>query len=323
MSPVTTLVLAQAASFGVSAFLIVAAARQAEGRTSALGGRVATLWGAALVLSPLFINPFFFDARPDLIAVPLMLAGLLRVERMGAWDARAVLWLVGAVLVREEFAIIAAGCLMFAPAPLGWKWQRRLATASTFVVYFALYWFVVRGHFSDFAADRADQAAGALFAGSGEGVTDFRLQLGLATLAIGGGLVLRGFRWLPAAIPGLVFVAISTKLAEHALNFHYSMFAAPILVVAAIAGLRALAVNPHFLRLVTVATIFAISVSVSLGAHPGGGRFQSEHFGFDESSLPWQRECHALLDNVPSDAGVAMPAMFGARFAGREHVWSI
>ena len=323
ISPAATLAVAQSAAFGVSVYLILRAARQAEGRTSPLGVRVATLWGLALVATPLLINPFFFDARPDLIAVPFMLAALLRVERTRAWDRRALLWLVCAALVREEFAVIGAGCLVLSPAPKGWSWGQRVGAAAALVAYFALYWLVIRGHFSDFAADRADQAAGDLFAGAGVGVAHFRQQLALATLAIGGGLVLRGFRWLPAALPGLVFVAISTKLAEHALNFHYPMFAAPVLVVAAIAGLRALSVNPHFLRLVTVASVFAIAVSASLGAHPGGDRFQSEYFGFDEAAQPWQLECHALLDNIPAEAGVAMPAMFGPRFAGREHVWSI
>lgn len=322
-SPAMILVGGQAIAAGLSAFLVLRAARDAEGGTSVLGARVATLWGMALVATPLLINPFFFDARPDLIAVPFLLAGLLRVERSGAWDRRAFVYLACAALVREEFAVIGAGCIVLSPAPKGWDLRRRAAAAVGLLAYFALYWFVVRGHFSAFAADRADQAAGDLFAGAGEGVSEFRVQLVIATVTVGGGLVLRGFRWLPAAIPGLVFVGISTKLAEHALNFHYPMFAAPVLVVAAIAGLRSLSTNPHFLRLVLLCSLIGVSVSAALGAHPAGDRFQSEYFGFDESAQPWQRECHALLDGIPDDAGVAMPAMFGPRFAGRQHVWSI
>lgn len=322
-SSATVLVAAQSIAFGTAASLIVAAARDAEGGTSRLGSVAVTCWSLALVASPLLVNPFLFDARPDLIAVPFMLAGLLRVERTGGWDRRALLWLICSALVREEFAVIGAGCIVLGPGARGWGWRQRVAAAAGLVAYFALYWFVVRGHFSEFAADRADQAAGDLFAGGGEGVSVFRLHLLVATAAVGGGLALRGFRWLPAAVPGLVFVAISTKLATFALNFHYPMFAAPVLVVAAIAGVRALSTNPRFLRIVWASTVLAVVAGATFGAYPGGERFQSEHFGYEESAQPWQRECHALLGSVPPDAGAAMPAMFGPRFADREHIWSI
>ena len=323
VSSTTVLLTVQALAFGATAALIVAAARDAEGGTSMLGRFAVTAWAVSLIATPLLVNPFLFDARPDLVAVPLLLAGLLRVERTGAWDRRAFLWLIAAALVREEFAVIGAGCVVLTPGGGGWSMRRRMAAATALVAYFAFYWFVVRGHFSAFAADRADQAATDLFAGGGDGVSAFRAHLALAAAGVGGGLLLRGFRWLPAAVPGLVFVAISTKLADHALNFHYPMFAAPILVVAAISGVRALAVNPHFLRIVSAATVIGVAISASLGAYPGAGRFQAEHFGFDEAAQPWQRECHALLGSVPTDEGAAMPAMFGPRFADREHIWSL
>ncbi len=323
LEPARVLVVAQATAFAATVYLVLRASREAEGGMSPLGSVAATAWGLSLCATPLLINPFFFDAHPGLLAVPFLLAGLLRVERSRGWDQRATLLLVLAALVREEFAIIGAGCLVLAPAPNGWRLPKRVTFAAGLVCYFALYWFVGRGFFSEFASDRAGQAAADLFAGDGEAVGAFRTQLAVATLLVGGGLVLRGFRWLPCAVPGLVFVAITTKMAEHALNFHYSMFAAPVLVVAAVAGLRGLSANPDFLRFAWATTLVGAVVSAQLGSHPAGDRFEAEYFGYVQSSQPWQRECHALLGTVGDEEGVAMPAMFGPQFAGREHVWSI
>ena len=286
----------------------------------------------ALAFSPLLVNPFLFDARPDLVAVPLLFTGLLRAERRGGWDRRAMLWLVAAALVREEFAAIGAATLVLSPpstSPERWGLRERVLAACALGAWFALYWWVVRPGFAgEYAGARADEAAADLFATADPDAGRFRRAFLLAALGFGGGLALRGWRWLGPAIPGLVFVALSTKLASFALNFHYSMFAAPALAVASIAGLRTL-IGPRSshdrrrLGVLAASLLAGLLVTRVFGAHPLGERFQAENFGADESVMAFLPECHALLDRIPDDAGAAVVSMFGARFADRSEVWSM
>lgn len=329
------LVVAQSLAFGVAVALLVRAAADAAGADPATKA-LAALWGlVAVAFSPLFVNPFLFDARPDLIAVPLLLAGLLRAERAGGWDGRAFAWLVAATLVREEFAIVAGASLLLtapravdagADAAPRWDLRRRIMATAALGAWFVAYWFVVRPALGEgFAADRADEAAADLFGRGGDAVARYRAQFAVAVLAFGGGLALRGWRWLGAALPGLAFVVATTKLAEHALNFHYAMFAAPGLAVAAVSGLRALSVAPARRRagVLVLAIVVGLVATVTYGAHPAGRRFQAEYFATDADASAWIAECRALLDRIPADAGAAVPPMFGASYADRPVIWSL
>ncbi len=350
------LVLTQSLAFGATLALLFVAAQRAVApllRTADDGTISARTWivltGAwtwvALAGAPLLINPFFFDARPDLVAVPLLLAGLLRVLWRGGWDARAFLWLVAASMVREEFAAIAAASLMLTPPaqrlapgaaetlpPRVWSIPKRALGAAVLGGWFCAYWWGVRPALLDGAASaRALQAAGDLFSSGGPSVGAFRGALAVAVVTFGGGFALRGWRWLGPAIPGLLFVALSSKMADQALNFHYPMFAAPALAVAAIAGLRAFAERAathgaHRRMAVPAlvgASVVAVVVSAAFGAHPLGARFKAEYFAADPSAQPWQAECHALLDQIPEEEGTAVVSMFGAPFSDRAAAWSL
>lgn len=326
------LVVSQAIAFGATVALVISSVFGASGKADDDTPSLVLVGGWSLVAvlgAPLVLNPFLFDARPGLVAVPLLLAALLRAQKRGGWDGVCLALCIGAALVREEFAALAGAALVLSPprtVPVRWGLRNRVLGAALLGAYFAAYWGLVRPSLADgFAAERAAQAANDLFALSGDGVGAFRRDFVLSTLAIGGGLAILGWRWLGTAVAGLVFVAASTKMAEHALNFHYGMFAAPGMIVAAVAGVEKVRSQPKRRRSILLVGALCIGlVSTALfGAHPLGGRFQAAHFGADADAVTWLAECHALVDTVPPEEGVAVASMFGAPLADRAVVWSM
>lgn len=327
------LLLGHALAFGATVALTLracmAAARAPTATSPPWLGGLAAVWALTLVAAAPVVNPFFFDARPDLVAAPLLLAALLRASSRGGWDGWAYAALVAAGMVREEFAAIGAASLVLSPprADRGWDLRRRLLFALPLLAWFAAYWFAVRpGLLDGYGGARANQAVADLFAPTSPGAHRYRLGLTVALLGFGGGFALRGWRWLGPALPGLAFVALTTKQASDALNFHYLMFAAPALIAAAVHGLRSARETTSvrtFAAALALATALGAALSATYAAHPWGARFQAQNFAADPDDAQWLAECHAALDGIPSDEGVAVVGLFGAPFADRADVWSL
>ena len=305
------LAFAQAAAFGGTLALFVRAVGATKG--VAWAGAAAALF----LLSPLVVNPFVFDLRPGVVGVPLVFAGLLRLRRTGTVDAGVVAWLLAAAMVREEFALLGAAGLALAPLPRQGL-RRRLLVAAGLCAYFAAYWFGIRPLLA--GGERADDAAAALFAGDTAAWT-YRLQLALALAATLGAWCWRGWRWAGAALPGVGLVLVLAKLPEHALSFHYAMFAAPGLLMAAVDGFDRPTRAPR--AALAASLSIALAATLAFGAVPGGARFQADAFGFDAEASEWMGEVHATLDTIPRDAGVALPGPFAARFADRDAIYSM
>lgn len=322
--PAAVLVLAQCAALAATVTMggtAIARAVPARSVTAALG---ASAGGALLLaMSPLLVNPFFFDARPDLLAVPLLTAGLLRMQARGALDVGVVVWLAAGVAMREEFATVAALALLYVPPGIDDRLGRgrRWVAAGAMLAWLGLYWFVVRPAFGD--GDRADQATADLVGGGA--ALGYRAAVVALALTTAGGLVLRGWRFALPALPGLALVLAVSKLGMAALSFQYSMFAAPGLIAAAVAGAASLARAPLARRRAELA--FAVVVSVLAhalaSAAPGGGRYPAEYVdpgeGAEARAIAQARD---VLDGVPPDTGLLVPTMIGAAWADRAEIWS-
>ena len=302
------LAIAQAAAFAGTLGLFMRAAAERG---------VAMFAAALLLLSPLIVNPFLFDLRPGVVGVPLAFAGLLRLRERQAMDRGVVAWLLAAAMIREEFAVIGAAGLVLAPLGRGALRQRVLAAAAL-VAYFGLYWWGLRPLLA--GDDRADVATAALFAGDATAWT-YRLHLLVALATTLGAVCWRGWRWAGAAVPGIGLIVLLAKLPEHALSFHYAMFAAPGLLIAAVDGLSRHARLSR--QAIALHGAFAIAATLAYSAIPGGARFQADAFGFDTEAQRWQAEVHATLDAIPDDAGVVVPGPFAARLADRRTIYSL
>ncbi len=273
--PATVLIVAQCAAFAATLALGGAAVARAVPSKTVASAFVAGLGGAALLaMSPLVINPFFFDARPDLLGVPLLTAGLLRMQARGMLDARVVAWLAAGVAMREEFATVAVLALMYVPPGIDDRLGRgrRWAAAGAMLAWLALYWLVVRPSLGDGA--RADQATADLFGGGA--ALGYRAAVLALIITTGGALVLRGWRFALPALPGLALILAVSKLGMGALSFQYSMFAAPGLIAAAAAGAAALGEASAVRRRVELGVAVAVSaLAFALAAAaPGGGRYR-------------------------------------------------
>ncbi len=268
-------------------------------------------------LSPLVLNPWLFDLRPGLLAIPLLTGALLRLRAHGTLDARAIALCAAAALVREEFAVVAAAGVTLAPG-LRSQLGRRAGVAAVLLAYMAVYWFFLRDAFSGGAGARADQAASDLLAAS-QGAWAYRAQLAAALAATGGGVIWLGWRWLGAALPGLGLAVLLAKQPEHALSFHYTMFAAPGLLVALVDGLE----RVRHARATLAALGVAVATSLAFGSIPGGARFQADAFGFAAEARPWQGEVHDVLASWPPHEGALAPGAFSASVADRETIYSM
>jgi len=329
VEPAVILIVVQALAFGATLAMV---AMSLKHRDLSLGYK---LWMLAVVVigTPMLLNPFLFDARPDVVAIPFALAGLLRVQRRGGFDLWAIVWLTLAALTREEFAIVMAAALVFPPPGLANNWTRvrRWAVAACAGVYFLFYWFGVRswlGH-SDVYGD-----SNAMFQLSEMGSTEFisnKIILLVVFLCSAGALAVVGWRWLGAALPGLAFLLAITWIHEEVLTFHYSAFVAPALIVAASDGLRR--VNGPKIRLYALASgAIAIISFLVAGAAPGGGQYRAEFPDIEvtswlppriESRNPAIASARELLATVDKDEGIAVPYMIAADLADRSVIWTI
>ncbi len=112
------LAVAQALALGLTAYVVgggFADAARAHGRPVWLAAVAGTL---AALGAPLVANPFVFDVRPDLLAVPLLTWGLVRAVRRDAFDRASLAALVAALVAREDFAVVVAAA-MLAPVARG------------------------------------------------------------------------------------------------------------------------------------------------------------------------------------------------------------
>jgi hypothetical protein len=141
-----------------------------------------------------------------------------------------------------------------------------------------------------------------------------KLILVALIVAAGGGFVLRGWRYAGAILPGLAMLLATRWIPENQVNFHYPMFVAPGLVVAAVMGhqvWRRKGGQPYVVRMVT-AVLLAMGCFILASALPGGGRYVHEHF--DPVPAP---SAHDLVPKT-GDRGLALPFYYGAFAADRE-----
>jgi uncharacterized membrane protein len=335
IDPAVLLVVLQALAWGATVALVGTEMRRSidPGSRDVWGGTAAAAAGTVLmVMTPLVANPFLFDLRPDLVAVPLATAGFIRARRQGDWDARAVALLLSSLLAREEMMLTVVAALLTTPWGRGIRdrWRLRLVGIAIAVGWWSFYWFGVRRWIGDGSYDRAHDVAGEFLDASLTPwqVAGYKLEI-LAAFAMSmGGLSLLGWRWLGAALPGLAILLVMQRLQPLVLNFHYALFAAPAIIAAGLDGFDRL--NRRFsaqlsLPLLVIA-IGAASFSLS-SAMPGGARFREENFamlvdddsdGLAPSDVEQLHAMHALVAQIPPDAGAAVPYPLAPAIAGRE-----
>lgn len=332
------LIVAQGAALAATLWLLARAFGRVGGPRAAYLG-----WFLAVVGTPLLVNPFVFDARPEVIGVPFALAALLRAEERGGFDVRAIALLLVAPLTRVEWSLVVGAALVLVPRGLpndvGRRW--RWSAAALAGAYFALYWGVIRGWLGgEVALARTHNALEVLVVRPewdtsalvwSELAVQKTLALGLIATAMGG-LSLRGWRWLGSGALGFGFLLLMTKHYEQTLLLHYPLFAAPALLTAAVAGARrwwpAAQGRP---RALGVALLLGVASFAVAGAAPGGRMYQGpetfnlaalvgepapESFGADALAA------HALLARVPAAASISAPYLFAAPLAERVDIWS-
>ena len=347
------LILLQSGSFGATVGLTSwAFTREAARRGAPQPNSVAVGIGAALLTtlgSAVLLNPWLFDARPDLIGVPLLTYGLLRALDRGEFDRTAVLWMLAAALGREEFALAAGAGLVLAPVPReatstgGLSWRTRWVIAIGCGVYFALYLGIFAIGMGDTGNIIKGMVEGNLMQGEQAPQPKASSQLmnllyykGILLLAIAtsaAGLPLAGWRWLGSCLPGLGLILINRHVLEHQLSFHYSALIIPGMLVAALAAYRdwpreGWRAHPA----VRYGPWLALGVAhfVLASAAPGGGRFFATAFDmrgpdgevrYDLTEhSPQLLELHAMIQRVPPEDGLALPYAYGASVAGRAWV---
>ena len=334
--PGLLLTLAQGLALGATAGLLHHGFLEALGERASRGRRLlaATLLSAGLLAGPVAINPFLFDLRPDMLGLPLLLAGLLRARRNG-WDRPALLWMAAALLVREEFAMVIIGAM--ATAPFGRSllidWKRRGGVIVAALAFVGIYWFGVRGWLFPQSVERASGVASQMLDNASPlplpQVLAFKAEILCAVLLGGGLLPLVGWRWLGVAMPGLAFLLIQSRMQADLLDFHYAMFALPGLAIASVDGLERLVSRPRHAPLILVSAVGMIALFVTSSALPGGGR----HFASRELStnsdgsprltsggVPLYEAMNSMVAALPPDDGVAVPFALSAGAAARSAI---
>ena len=325
------LALAQAGALGVSlAIAGTEAARIARAAGDRRSGAVGVLFGLALFLgTPLLTNPFLFDLRPDLLALPFLVWGFARIARAGL-DRRAAIAMLPAILCREEFAFVVGWAALVAPSTL--PRRTRAIYAAGVAAYGLAYVFLVRP-----ALAGADESLASHLAAAST-LSPIALTRATQTLlffAGAGGLVLAARRTLWLAVPGALFLAGSSWMPEHQLSFHYSMFLAPAIVAAGLEGLQSVEsfTPPRRLAAIGAIALFTTASFATGSALPGGGRFAGRRFDLvdDQFALrldgrvhdPNVLAAHALVAAIPEDEGLAITSDYGARAADRAVVLSL
>ncbi len=336
MHPGLVLVLAQAGALAATTHMVVTAWIR-EGRQAnidvwsslAMAGFV----GFALIAcTPMVTNPFLFDVRPDLLGIPLLTWGLCRAHRTGAFDVRGVAVMLLALLVREEYMMVIVGGLGLAPMAPRTQWRIRAAGIAIAVGYWAFYWFGFRNWIGDGSFEIAQQVGSAFLDASTltmAQIAAYKLEILVVFAASVGGSVLIGWRWLGAAIPGLLLLLVTSRMQEMVLNFHYVEFVIPGLAVASVDGVR------RWLKvsrsggsvLPLVSAVLMTGSYMCSSALPAGGRHQSAsfHLGVQRTAaeLPeYERllDAYRLVGYLPDDVGVALPHELAAPVSNRAMV---
>jgi hypothetical protein len=240
--PLDVLIWAQAASLGALVGQFSWSLGQAWGTLK--GGppwraALAACWGACLVVpaSAWVNNPFWFDVHPDVLGAPWMAAGLLRAVRRGAFDPKAVLWMLPSLLAREDYGLLLACAVWLAPGagalPRAWRWGASLLGLG----WFGGFWALALTWGDPTLSVGAHMGGGGSFA-PGD-VLVGKLWLFGGGAASVGALHLRGARWWLAALPGLLLLGVSQHMLDAQLRFHYSALVAPAALAAGAAGWRA------------------------------------------------------------------------------------
>ncbi len=344
--PALVLIATQAVALGVTVWLVADTFR----RLASDAGRdlwvsiVAALFGAFAVTvgSPIVVNPFLFDIRPDLIAVPLLTYGLLRAHRRGGFDWRSVGVMCLALLVREEMMMVIVGALVLSPWSRPWRSELVVRGVGVVVAlgWWCLYWFGFRQWIGDGSYEIAQEVGSAFLDGEHPigAALRYKAEIVLVAAVGMGAMSALGWRWLGAAVPGLLFLLASSRMQELALNFHYVAFAAPGVIVAGCEGFRR--ALPGFSRADTRlpwVSAAAIVVCFSLSsALPAGGRFRTENFYVllaaeddPNDTRPTLAEgdellkAHDLLSGVPDGAAVAAPHELAGPIANRRTILPI
>ncbi len=336
VDPALLLTLAQSLALGATAGLLHFGFLEALGQRASRGRRLAvsTLLCAGLMAGPVAINPFLFDLRPDMLGLPLLLAGLLRARRRG-FDGAALAWMGAALLVREDFGMVIIGAM--ATAPFGRsllpEWRRRCGVIAAALAFFALYWFGVRGWVSPQSVARASSVATQMLDNASplplQQVVAYKAEI-LAAVLLGAGLLpLFGWRWLGVAMPGLAFLLIQSRMQADLLDFHYAIFALPGLAIASVDGLERLVSRPRHAPLLLASAAIIIALFATSSALPGGGR----HFASRESAInsdgslrltadgvPLYEAMNTLVAALPPNDGVAVPFALSAGAAARSTI---
>jgi uncharacterized membrane protein len=338
-SALVTLVTAQAVAFGVTVWLVVTAFQSVsqESGESKLVQAGSVVLGALLVVAgtPFAVNPFLFDARPDLLGIPLVLAGLLRAERSGQLDRKASLLLLSSLLVREDYAMAVAPAFVFLPHERGRRVSFVLAGLA--IGYWVAYLFGIRfllggpglvKAFTVIGTNLADPAADAAKAVTWGELARYKLEILLLAGAATGGYAIRArLRFWLVLAPALLFLLGNNRLQPWVLNTHYTMFVAPGILAAGVAGFRRVReldpVAPEFRRFGLPAGLAAACFIVS-SALPGGGRFHGNLFLLPfpstagrDVAIQTLAAYRGALKRVPAGDGVAVPYALGPPMAER------
>ncbi len=335
-----TVALSFGATYLLSAWHAVQEAARAGADRSALAG-LSILWTIFLLSSPMVSNPFIFDVRPEVIAVPLVAGALFRVRRRQVWDWVSMATCVAAVLVREEFAFVVITGVILSPWWVVNREQvvRRAGLALFALLWICAYWYVVRPMMNDGSFDRAHQVASAFVDEGAElslwQIVVYKVEILVAFCFGLGGLSLFGWRWMGSAIPGLVLALATSRMQPLVMNFHYLLFCAPGLVVASVDGAGRIApwLARQSIRRATAAVsaivAAALAVYTTSSAIPFGGRFRQQNFAVAASAdSPMtaeererlQRIIHSLSDRLSAEDGVVLPYGFSAPFAWRRTI---
>ena len=336
VEPALLLTLAQSLALGATAGLLHFGFLEALGQRASRGRRLAasTLLCAGLMVGPVAINPFLFDLRPDMLGLPLLLAGLLRARRRG-FDGAALAWMGAALLVREDFGMVIIGAM--ATAPFGGSllpdWRRRCGVITAALAFFALYWFGVRGWVAPQSVARASSVASQMLDNASPlplpQLVAYKAEI-LAAVLLGGGLLpLVGWRWLGVAMPGLAFLLIQSRMQADLLDFHYAIFALPGLAIASVDGLERLVSRPRHAPLLLGSAALMVALFATSSALPGGGR----HFASREAAinadgsprltadgLPLYEAMNGMVAALPPEDGVAVPFALSAGAAARSTI---
>lgn len=309
VEPATVLAIQQALAAGCTVWLL------GSGLSETATGRLRGLGSTLLVVgSLLLVGAFTFDPRPESVAVPLGLVVFDRLARHGDWDGWSALAAVLMVLAREEFALVLAGTVVMPGLrPRG----RQLAVMATAAAggWFVGYWFGLRPWLDgEFAGDRANEAATALF-GWGDGQTWlYRGAVVLALATMGGCALLRRPQWLLAALPGVFWLLAIDKGGVDALRYHYSMLVLPVVLAAVLHTARQVRFSwgwwaPSLLQ-------FAATALWLLPRAADGYWITAPQ---QQQAID---EAHALLHEIPPADSLAAPWMLAASEADRQEILS-